>query len=270
MLLSQLTTKTRRHEGSAKEANFFFVIFLCLRFFLVVLGFGGLSAQAQTPTEIVERAVNAHGGVAALSRLKSFEQIAKGKCSLVGPEMDAVREAKWALPDRSLITLEMNVQGRKLTTVIGLNGLYGWVKANADPAQDLKPGQYDLIADESWVHWLCTVAPLTQKGVKLSPVAPIQVDSVAADGIRAIKEGRPDVSLYFSKSNGLLVKAVARIKDGGATANKEWVFSGHKEYSGVRLPGKIIETQNRQRQAEWSQVEYKFVEKFDAAIFRKP
>jgi hypothetical protein len=230
----------------------------------------GSSLVAQSPAEIVERAINAHGGAEALNKMKTFEQVAKGRCSLGGPDLDAVREAKWSLPDHALLTLEMNPQGAKLKTVIGLNGLSGWVRANADSAQDLKPGQYDLIADESWAHWLCSIAPLTQKGLKLSAVSQIQVDGQAADGVRIVKEGRPEVTLYFSKSNGLLVKALARIKDGGNTASKEWTFAGHKDYSGVRLPSKITETQNGQRQAEWTTVEYKFVEKFDPTVFRKP
>lgn len=236
---------------------------------LLLLAFGQVAA-AQTPAEIVDRAINVHGGATALTKMKAVEQSAKGRCNLGGPDLETVREGKWALPDRVLWSLDMTREGSRVKTLIGLNGLTGWHKNNANPALDLPPGLFDLIADESWVQWLCTVAPLTQKGLKLAADKSIPVDGQPADGVLVSKEGRPDVTLYFSKSSGLLVRAAARIKDGGGTANKEWTFALHKEFAGVRLPTKITEVQNGIRQAEWANVEYKFVEKFDPMIFRKP
>ncbi len=270
MRLSNLTTKTQRHKGSTKKITFFFVLSLRLCVFVVGLFMCNVAANAQSPNEIVERAIKAHGGSSAVAKLKAFERSGKGKCTVVGSEVAATYEAKLALPDRAHFTIEMSLPAAKVKTVIGLNGLSGWVRANNDPPKDLASSQFDLMADEAWVHWLCTVGPLTTKNLTLAAVPQIQIEGQPADGIRVTKEGRPEALLYFAKSNNLLVKAQSRIKDSGTAVNKEWNFAAHKDFSGVQLPTKITEMQNGVRQAEWISIEYKFVDKFDLATFRKP
>ena len=225
---------------------------------------------AQTLDDVVARAIKAHGGADALAKMKAFERSGKGRVTMINAEVDAIYVAKLALPDRALFTVDMTRSDAKMKTTIGLNGLSGWVQANNDPAKDLGSSQFDLMADESWVHYLCTIGPLGNKNLKLVAVAETKVDGQSADGVKVTKDGKPDVTFYFSKASNLLVKAEAKIKDGANTFNKEWIFAEHKEFSGVKLPTKVTDLQSGTRQAQWAGVEYKFVDKFDLAIFRKP
>ncbi len=105
---------------------------LCVLMVLVL----GPVAASQTPLEIVERAIKAHGGPSAVAKLKAFERSGKGKCTVVGSEVASAYEAKLALPDRAHFTIEMSLPAAKVKTVIGLNGLSGWVRANNDPCHD--------------------------------------------------------------------------------------------------------------------------------------
>ncbi|MBX7105439.1 MAG: hypothetical protein K1X57_15245 [Gemmataceae bacterium] len=235
---------------------------------LLLLAIAGPVA-GQTPAEIVERAVKAHGG-SAVSKMKFVSHSAKGRFNFGGIDVPATRAGKWALPDRVVWDLEMNREGTKLRTRIGVVGLAGWQQVNANPAIDLSPTAYDTMVEESWMFWLSSILPLNGKGLKFAPAEPAVVNNDAALGVLVTRDGKPDVTLWFSKATGLLTKARFKGSDGGRATSKEFVFADHKEFDGVKLPTKLTDYANGVRMGEWQITEWKFADKLNADDFNRP
>jgi hypothetical protein len=227
------------------------------------------AASAQSPADIIARAVTAHGGD-AVAKMKYVAHSSKGRVNLLGVDVPAVRSARWALPERAYWDLEFTQAGTKLRTRIAIVGVGGWQQVNNSPAADLPPAAFDTMAEEAWLFWLVSVAPLSGKGLAFGPAEPATVNGEPALGVVVTKAGRPDVYLWFSKATGLLVKARFRGSDGGQPTTKEFVFSGHKEFEGVKLPTRLVDYANNIRMGDWEITEWKFSEKLNAEDFKKP
>src|SRR5262249_44507315 len=104
----------------------------------------------------------------------------------------------------------------------------------------------------------------------LATAPEIKVNGEAASGIKVASKGHPELKLYFDKRSGLLVKAEHKGKEAGLDVIKEYVFIGHKEFEGVKLPTKWLVMTNGKRVAEWAVTSYKFPDKIDATVFGKP
>lgn len=235
---------------------------------VVMLGASSMS-PAQTPAEIVERAVKAHGGD-ALAKMKYVSHSSKGKVNLGGVDLVATRSARWALPDRAHWELELSRDGAKIKTRIAIVGLAGWQQVNANPAADLTPMAYDTMAEEAWLFWLSSVLPLKGKGLTLSPAEPATVNGDLASGVLVSRSGKPDVTLWFAKNSGLLVKARFKGTDGGQPTSKEFVFSGHQDFAGVKLPTRLVDFANNVRMGDWQITDWSFTEKLNPEDFAKP
>ncbi|MFL5329684.1 MAG: hypothetical protein ACJ8C4_12295 [Gemmataceae bacterium] len=225
--------------------------------------------SAQTPQDIVNRAVRAHGGESALNKTKFMTQRATGRVNFQGADVDAVREGKWALPERVLSDVEVTMQGKKVKFVLVLNGLTGWQATSGASPTDLSAATYDMLTDEAHVQWLCTILPLTRKDLTLSAVPPATSDSQQCPGVKVAKPGKPDTTLYFHPSTGLLVKAKFKGRGPGGALDKEFMFSDHKEIDGVKLPMKVQDFQMGTRMGEWTVKEYRFVDRFEPNTFKK-
>jgi hypothetical protein len=236
---------------------------------LVFVVAGDAAATAQPPQAIIDRAVKAHGGADALAKTKAMVQSAKGRVSINGVDVEATREARYALPERYSWLLELKPAVGKQRRLIVRNGLSGWQQVDNQPAEDIPTLLYDIISEEGYVLWLCTVAPLGQAGFTFAPAPAADVEGQPAAGVLVTRTGRTDVTLHFHGSSGLLVKCrfVSRAEPG---AVKEWFFSRHKDFAGVKLPTRLIDRKNADRLGDWDVTDYKFVDRFDAATFKRP
>jgi hypothetical protein len=226
------------------------------------------TAWAQNPETIVQRAIAAHGGAEALAKMRAVTLTSKGKANLGGPDVEGTRDAKWALPDRAV--WELNFPKMKLHSTMIVSGLSGWQKINTLPAAEMPPVAYDTMVDENYAYWLATVWPLTRNELQLAAAPDATVDGQPAFGVKVSKADRAPATLYFQKSSGLLVKVAYSGREAGVPEPKELILSNHKSFEGVKLPQKIVEIKKGGPVAEWQISDYKFVDKFDPATFRKP
>jgi len=226
-------------------------------------------AAAHPPQQIIDQAIKAHGGADALAKTRAMIQSAKGRLSINGVDVEATREAKYALPERYSWLLELKSGAGRQRRLIVRNGLSGWQQVDSQPPEDIPTLLYDIISEEGYVLWLCSVAPLTQTGFVFSPAPNADVEGQPAAGVLVTRPGRTDVTLHFHSVSGLLVKArfASRAEPG---AVKEWFLSRHKDFAGVKLPTKLIDRKNADRLGDWDVTDYKFVERFDASTFKKP
>lgn len=236
---------------------------------LLLLWLAG-SVAAQTPREIVDQAIQAHGGSDFLTKTKAMTQSAKGKVSIHGVDVDAEREGKWALPDRVSWSIDISFGGQKKRTLHVLNGLSGWRMIDANPPEELNANLFDTVSDETHVYWLSTIAPLTRKELTLAAAKGTPVNGQPTNAVKVSQPGKPEVTLFFDQRSGLLVKAAFRGRDVTGLVEKEFVFSDHKEVSGIKLPMKELDYHKSLRMGEWTIKEYRFVDKLEPSTFKKP
>ena len=96
---------------------------------------------------------------------------------------------------------------------------------------------------------------------------PESEDTVA---VKVSSKGRPDATLYFSKSSGLLVKIERRGTLAGQDTEFEYIYSGHKAFAGVKMPTKELQKVNGRKQAELTSSDYSFPTTLDAKTFARP
>lgn len=239
-----------------------------MRFTIMVLLLVAPATVAQTPEAIVNRAIQAHGGADVLAKMKAVIVTSRGKANFGGPEVEGTREAKWALPDRAIWILDFPRERLKTTLVV--NGLSGWQQVNTAPAMDMPPTAYNTMVDDAYAYWLSTVAPLSRKDLTITPGGEATIDGQPAIGVKITKADRPEAVLYFSKANGLLLKVAYKGREAGTPTPKEIVLSDHKEFERIKLPTKVVDIKSGMKMGEWQVTDYKFVDKFDAGVFRKP
>ena len=100
-----------------------------------------------------------------------------------------------------------------------------WWQSKADIAKD-NPDRLDKThLVEAW-----TLVPLTSNESTLTLLPEIKVDDKPAVGIRLVRTGKADLSLYFDKESGLLARIDWR--------TYHVTFSDWKEVDGVKYPSK--------------------------------
>jgi hypothetical protein len=225
-----------------------------------------VAGEQEEALALVDRAVKAHGGADALNKAQALVRSGTGTMTLFGNTSSFTDEVTWSLPDRLRLAMEVEKKYR-LTMVV--NGDKGWQSAGG-PTVDLGPARLAEVRDEMYVLWLTTLMPLKQTAFKLSPLPEIKVNGAAAVGVKVMSKDKADVKLYFDKKTNLLVKIERRATEGGQKVDKEYFYSDHKDFDGVKLPTKQSEWINGRKFSELTGATYKFPKKLEEAVFAKP
>lgn len=206
---------------------------------------GGQEAGAEV-REIIDKAIEAHGGADKLGQFKavSAKWVGKHKVENVF-YWDAVRAVTYEMPDKIRLDYEVsNPNGTKFSFSRVVSGKQGW-QGSTRGTRDLSEAQVAQIADELYAHWLASVVPLKlkDKGFEFSPAGSVVVDGKDAVGIGVSCKGRPDVNLYFDKQTGLVIKSERRAKDPGTNEEytAESIYRDHKPFQGVMWPTSRID-----------------------------
>ncbi len=233
---------------------------------LLVLA-GPAAASEKEAREIVDRAIKAQGGADALARAAQCKRTDTGTQLLLGRDVPLTSYVVRSLPDKLRLQIELN---RKVKTTIVLNGDKGWQSDGGAPAAPLLSQRVRELREEAYLWWLTTLVPLTKPGVTLSTLPDIKVDDEPAAGIKVVSRGHHDVRMYFSKRNGSLVKIECQATEGGVRVDKEYFYSGYREFDGARLHTKEIVKIDGKKATVISITDYSFPEKIEGGTFNKP
>lgn len=232
----------------------------------VPLGLGAVGlARADDAVAIIDKAIKAHGGAEALAKQKSARFKEKGTFYGMGNGLPYTGNCLVQYPDK----FRMEIEG-VFTMVV--NGDKGWVKANEN-TMDMDKTQLEEQKGELVVGWLTMLTPLKDKSYKLTVIGEEKVGGKDAVGVKITKEKQRDVTFYFDKENGMLVKTsrVTKAADqGGKEVAQEILYGDYKVFDGVHQPTKFTINRDGKKYVESEIVEYKLVEKFDDSEFGKP
>jgi hypothetical protein len=228
------------------------------------------AGDALTAKAVIDAAIKAHGGPELLARTALMRRQAKGTMSFSGQEVPFTDELVLQLPQRWRWTLEVGNAGQKARLLFVVNGDKGW-QAGGGNVIELGKEKVEELREESYVLWLSTLLPLIQdNGFSLAALPDAEVDGRAAACVLVARRGRPDLKLYFDKQSGLLVKIGRRAKMAGLTVDKEYLYSGHRSFEGVRLPTKYAESANGKKFVEVADISYQFLHSVDERTFARP
>jgi hypothetical protein len=241
----------------------------CVIVFAVIFGTAEI-ARADEAAEILARAVKASAGSEeTLGRRKYCVMKQSGVIHLPTGAALATREGTMTLPDRGKWVIAMRPVTGPINVTIVLNGLRGWSKDQAGVV-DLAPSQYDAVQNEAYTLWLASLQPFKSGSLKWELVKDATVDGRATRVLKATQPNRPAVSLYFDRENFLLLKAAYAGTENLQPVVKEFVFSGHKEFDGQRLPGKVQVFEKGKKLEEWTNESVRFPSSLDERDFSKP
>jgi hypothetical protein len=222
---------------------------------------------------VIDKAVKAMGGEANLSRQKAMSL--KGTGTFYGMGEGIPFNGEWSL--QALRQMKAAIEGKAgdqtFRFVRVINGDKGWVKFNDTPTKEMSKEEVAEGHEELYTGWVATLAPLKDKAFKLAPLGDVKVEGNDAVGVRVSREGHRDVSLFFDKASGMLVKTESMVKDiegGGKELTQEAYQSDFKEVDGVKHAMKTLLKRDGKRfvEVQWSEV--RPAEKLDDSVFAMP
>jgi hypothetical protein len=239
---------------------------------LTVLTFAGAAAQAQDAKEVIEKAVKAQGGEEKLSKFPAARVKAKGSMELMGVEIEFTLDASVQNPDKFRNDIHLEVMGQKITIVQIYNGKKGWQSMGGE-AMEVEGDQLDELKEEAYSNNLEQLYPLLHdKQFELKVVDGDKVDDKPTVGVKVTSKGHKDMTLYFDKDNGLLVKSRKKSKDpnGGQEVDAETFYKDYKDINGTKQSMKQLLKHDGKKFLEAEVTDMKLLEKIDPSTFDKP
>lgn len=221
------------------------------------------------PREVIERAVQAHGGPVQLGKLKHFTRSEKGEITSFGTSVRATRDVVVSLPDKCRLNFELDGGTQKIMLSMAVVGDKGW-RAGTGEIKDLSKEEIEDLRGEAQLNAMRTILPLAGNSVELTALPAILINKEPALGIKVTSKGNADLKLWFDQKNGYLVKAERPGREGGIAVMREYYFSDFKDMDGAKLPAKQVEHMNGRKIADWSVTGCKVVDSLPDAAFSKP
>lgn len=218
--------------------------------------------QART---VIEKAIKAHGGTDALNKAQMRSRTGQGVVSL-GGEIRITTEETARFPDCCRMVLNPD----RNRIILVLNGDKGWTQA-VGMTQEMAKSEVKEKQEELYVWWLMNLTPLLKDDFQLKPLAGAKVNGKDASVVFVSRKNSPDVRLFFDNESGLLVKIARRGTESGVPVGKEYLYSDHKEFDGVKMPTKeVIMLNGAVKLSEIKFNDYKVLSRVEDKLFEKP
>jgi hypothetical protein len=175
---------------------------------LLLCGTAGLLRAADDPRTLVERAVRAGGGREALARSPATHSKVTGTIHFDGEglKVDFKGDLYSEAGGRSRMDLDLEIGDSKHRSTVVLDGPRSWRAMDGEvegfPAEEVQRVSESVHRDR-----VTALLPLLEdKGFTLAAAGSEVVGGRPADGVKVSYKGQPDVTLFFDRGSGLLVK----------------------------------------------------------------
>jgi len=227
--------------------------------------FLGLTASAQTADEIIQKSIDARGGMQKLKAIKSIK--ATGKLTLTGQGLEAPITLQQKRP--GAFRMELTLQGKSM--VQAYDGDSGWkidpFQGSSEPEKlagdDLKDALEQADMDGPLVDYKAkghTVELLGKEDLEGTPVYKLKV---------TLKSG--DVHyVYIDAGNYLELKTTSKRKSQGGEVEIDSYQSNYKPVNGVLFPFSIEQKAQGQTMAQIAVDKIDIDAPIDDAVFKMP
>jgi hypothetical protein len=237
----------------------------------LMLGGGALRADDQADARaLLDKAMKAMNGEAKLAKLGTAS--AKGK--ITGKDGDreitVVLDATWQGMSHYRAEVDISEGGRNFKGLMVIAGDKGWLK-RMDRTEEAPAEILAFLQNIFHAGRMPVLLPgLKDKAYTPTVLAETKVADRPALGMLFSHKDRKDVSLFFDKENGLLLKSEVRLTDPRMKEiTMEYLYTDYKDFDGVKLCGKItFKIDDKDFAMELTEI--KPVDKVDKAQFEKP
>jgi len=236
----------------------------------------GLCCRAQAQDKevkaVVEKAIKASGGEAALAKTNMAKAKAKGTVSIGNMQLPFTMDAATNVPTQSRMEILFDLGGMKIKAVEVYDNGKGWSAQNGD----VKEADKETLEESKlslYTSRLTSLTPLlTDKALTVALLGEEKVNGKPAIGIKVSSKEQKDVKIYFDKDTGLVAKVS---RPGVDPINKTAVrqdeyYSNYKAVDGAQVPMKILIELDGNRFIEAEFTEITFVRNFPEGTFAKP
>ncbi len=226
------------------------------------------AAAQNKPEEVVNKAIQAHGGLTILKKFPAGTSKIAGKVSINGMDFPYSGSLVFTIPGRVRSEMTMKTPGQNVTVVQVVNGDKVHQTENGRTSQLDEPVQRELresavIQEMSLLYPLLDTAKYT-----LVAEADVPVGGEDAAVIVVQSKGLKDTRLFFNRKTGRLVAMQRRGLDPNQKAVDEvTTFSEYKTIDGLVVPMKSKVTHDGKPFLEIIVAEYKPLEKVDDKPF---
>lgn len=197
----------------------------------------GVAARA-----VVDEAIRAHGGEAALAKwpvvTMKTEGIFHGYDRTPVFFFTCVTTVYGAEQYHAALDGELNKQKFRVVNV--LNGTSGWIQMagqGKQVTQDCTLAQLAEFRESGYVSWISTLLPLKEPEFTLTLAGEEKDGDRTRVGVRVSSQGHRDATLFFDKESKLLVKTEERATAGtGVEGKVETLLRQYKAFQGVQRP----------------------------------
>jgi hypothetical protein len=233
---------------------------------LVLAWCGSARAEKDDPGRaVVERAIKAAGGEAALTKYKAHTFKETGKYYGMGEGLPYNGRYAVQWPDK----FRMEIEG--VFTIV-INGDQGW-RTMGGETTELSKDELAVTLHNNRANWITTLLPLRDKAFTLTSLGEAKVDRTPAVAIKVTRKDYPEVKLFFDMATNLLIKSEFQTKsgeEGFKEVTQEIYYSDHKDVDGVKVPTKLVFKRNGKPYIETEVKDHKAVDKLDDKLFAKP
>lgn len=250
---------------------------MVLQRILITLLFLSLSAAVATPhytgnehaskqriadeidlPKFVEKAIESHGGAGRLAKLKAQTWKAKGNYYVSGTDVKRPYIASFAFEAPNKLKAEY-VGAFTIVT----NEKKGWVNG-----EEMTTEQLAQQHESSYVGWVTSRFPLTDKGFSLAREKDQEIDGRPTVAIKVSHAGHRDFVIYFDKQTARMAKVVMKLlMPNGEESSQETVWSQYKVFDGIPVPTKFITHLDGKVLMDGEMTEWKGAESLDASLF---
>lgn len=231
---------------------------------LLVVPLAVKADDAKDAREIVDKAIKALGGEAAIAKFDTMVWTSRGVFH--GPNGDNQYSATYTVqwPDK----LRFEIEGQ-FTLVV--NGNQSWINLGGnttDFADDNLAEQKNSV----YAAWVARIVSLKDKDFTLTTAGETKVNDKPAVGVRVSRKDRPDIIVYFDKETNLPVKRERRGKPidlNGMEVTIEDFFSDYKAIDGYQFANKVTMKRDGKVLVESENVDVKAGGKLDPKVFEK-
>jgi hypothetical protein len=223
----------------------------------------------------LDKVLRANGGAETLGKFKAAR--------LKGKTTPYSKDGKKQLPS----TFEWSYQGMSQGRVLSIfeedgkevrelnviNGDKGWVKRNAEAAEEMDAKALAGFKETIYVNWVLMLAPLKGEGFTLTLLkGEAKINKRPALGLKVERKGYNPLRLYFDKESSLLVKLVSKVRDEENETEllEEEYFANFKDVQGTKQAFRVVTRVGGKLTEELEVTELRLYERLDPKLFAKP
>jgi hypothetical protein len=243
------------------------------------------AAEEFSPTEVIKKALNAHGGTKALTRLlRTYSQYRVVLKDKEGNENGILTEDFWQqLPDTCKRIIKASSESERGQEIQVMREGRAWVVQKGevlqergwvvqkDKKRDAKVEEFDRLQRKLYVNYITLFFPLLEDpSFKLSALPAKTIDGKVNRGIKVSHLKYPDFSLFFDKETNLLTSVVYQSSPADKTDQSATMyFSDYKMINSVMvaMTRRMILSRG---QADIRCIKFETLETFPEDVFAKP